>query len=52
MAYNLEENYDVVYVIYSTDNFETFEVLGSVDSQPNWYTSNRTNESSGADNDC
>ena len=47
MAYDLELNFDIVYVIYSTDDFETFEVLGSVDSQPNWYNSDRTNESSG-----
>jgi len=52
MAYDLEENWDVVYVVYSTDNFENFEVLGSVDSQPNWYNSARTNESSGSDDDC
>ena len=47
MGFELEDNWDVVYVIYSTDNFENFEVLGSVDSQPNWYNSDRTNASSG-----
>jgi len=47
MGFELEDNWDVVYVIYSTDNFETFDVLGSVDSQPNWYNSDRTNASSG-----
>ncbi len=52
MAFDLEENFDIVYVIYSTDNFATSNVLGSVDSQPNWYNSDRTNASSGADNDC
>ena len=52
MAYDLEENWDVVYVIYSLDNGETFEVLGALGSQPNWYNSNRTNATSGADNDC
>ena len=47
MAFNLEENWDVVYVVYSLDDFETLQVLGSVDSQPNWYNSDRTNESAG-----
>ncbi len=52
MAFDLETNFDIVYVVYSTDDFESFQVLGSVDSQPNWYNSDRTNASSGAINDC
>jgi photosystem II stability/assembly factor-like uncharacterized protein len=52
MAYNLEENWDIVYVEYSTNNGSDWNVLGSINSQPNWYTSNRTNASSGAANDC
>ena len=52
MAFNLEENWDVVYVIYSTDNFASTQVLGSINSVPNWYNSDRTNASSGEANDC
>ena len=52
MAYDLEENYDIVYVQYSRDEGTTWNILGSVESQPNWYTSDRTNESSGEDDDC
>jgi len=52
MAYELEENWDIVYVIYTTNNWENAAVLGSVNSQPNWYTSDRTNATSGADNNC
>ena len=47
MGFNLENNWDIVYVIYSTDDFETAEILGSVDSQPNWYNSDRTRASGG-----
>ncbi len=52
MAYDLEVNYDIVYVEYSTDQGKSWSVLGNIGSQPNWYTSDRTNESSGTDNDC
>ena len=52
MAYDLEQNFDIVYVQYSTDQGNTWSVLGSVNSQPNWYTSDRTNPSSGEDDDC
>lgn len=52
MSYDLEENWDVVYVEYSLDNGSIWSVLGQLGSQPNWYTSERTNESSGADDDC
>ncbi len=52
MAYDLEQDFDIVYVQYSTDQGTTWSVLGSVDSQPNWYTSDRTNFSSGEADDC
>ncbi|WP_445381346.1 thrombospondin type 3 repeat-containing protein [Robiginitalea sp. IMCC43444] len=52
MAYDLEENFDIVYVEYSTNNGQSWEVLGNVNSQPNWYSSDRTNASSGTDDDC
>ncbi|NNK11936.1 MAG: T9SS type A sorting domain-containing protein [Flavobacteriaceae bacterium] len=52
MAYDLEINFDIIYVEYSTDEGADWQVLGSVNSQPNWYNSDRTNESSGADDDC
>lgn len=52
MAFDLELNWDIVYVVYSIDGGVTFEVLGQLGSQPNWYNSNRTNATSGADNDC
>ncbi len=47
MAYDLEINFDVVYVEYTVDDGSTWQVLGTVNSQPNWYTSDRTNASSG-----
>ena len=52
MAYDLEINFDIVYVEYSTDDGANWQVLGTVNSQPNWYNSDRTNASSGADDDC
>lgn len=52
MAYELEENWDIVYVEYSTDGGFSWNVLGQLGSQPNWYNSNRTNASSGSANDC
>ena len=52
MAYDLEINFDIVYVEYSTDDGASWNVLGNVNSQPNWYNSDRTNESSGTDDDC
>ena len=52
MAYDLELNWDVVYVEYSTNAGANWNLLGSIDSQPNWYTSDRTNISSGDDDDC
>ena len=52
MAYDLEENFDIVYVQYSTDEGTTWNILGTVNSQPNWYSSDRTNDSSGDADDC
>jgi len=52
MAFDLEENFDLVFVQYSIDNGTTWDVLGNINSQPNWYNSDRTNESSGVNNDC
>jgi hypothetical protein len=52
MAYDLEENFDIVYVQYSTDEGTTWNILGTVDSKPNWYSSDRTNDSSGDADDC
>ncbi|MBJ2174755.1 T9SS type A sorting domain-containing protein [Aureibaculum sp. A20] len=51
MAFDLEENWDVVYVEYSTNQGENWEVLGTA-NDPNWYNSNRTNSSSGFADDC
>ena len=51
MAFDLEENWDVVYVQYSKDQGANWHILGSA-NDPNWYNSNRTNASSGTDDDC
>lgn len=52
MAYDLELNWDIVYVEYSLNSGESWNVLGNINSQPNWYNSNRTNATSGNDDDC
>ena len=52
MAYSLEINYDIVYVQYSIDSGASWQILGNINSQPNWYNSDRTFESSGASEDC
>ena len=41
MAFDLEPDWDVLYVEYSTDNGLTWEVLGTADD-PNWYNSKAT----------
>ncbi len=51
MAFDLEENWDVIYVEYSTDVGANWNILGT-SNDPNWYNSNRTNATSGAANDC
>jgi len=48
MGFALEENWDVVYVEYSTNMGQTWSVLGTQGT--NWYNSNRTEATSG--NDC
>lgn len=40
MAYDLEQNYDLVYVQYSTNNGTNWNSLGNMN--PNWYNSDRT----------
>ncbi len=52
MAYDLEVNFDIIYVEYSLDSGINWNLLGSKNSLPNWYSSNRTNASSGEANDC
>lgn len=52
MAYDLELNFDIVYVEYSTDSGVNWNILGNINSEPNWYNSDRTNDSSGTDDDC
>jgi hypothetical protein len=48
MKFDLEQDWDVVYVQYSTNFGQTWTVLGSQGA--NWYNSNRTSATSG--NDC
>lgn len=43
MAYDLEENWDVLYVEYSTNIGQTWNVLGTA-NDPNWYNSNQTSQ--------
>jgi len=52
MAYDLEFNWDVVYVEYSINAGSNWNLLGTTNSQPNWFISDRTNLSSGDDDDC
>jgi hypothetical protein len=48
MKYDLELNWDIVYVEYSTDFGANWSVLGQMG--PNWYNSDRTQATTG--NDC
>ncbi|MDI9310928.1 MAG: T9SS type A sorting domain-containing protein [Limnohabitans sp.] len=48
MAFDLEQNWDIVYVQYSTDLGQTWNLLGTQGT--NWYNSNRTPATTG--NDC
>ena len=49
MAFDLEENWDVVYMEYTTDQGQNWNVLGTA-QDPNWYNSSQTNASSGGNN--
>lgn len=51
MAFDLEINYDILYLEYSLNNGLEWNVLGTKDD-PNWYNSDRTNASSGSTDDC
>lgn len=48
MKYDLEQNWDIVYVEYTTDFGATWNVLGTMGTT--WYNSNRTVATAG--NDC
>ncbi|WP_338732070.1 T9SS type A sorting domain-containing protein [Mangrovimonas cancribranchiae] len=48
MAYNLEEDWDIVYMEYSTDSGASWHVLGTA-NDPNWYNSDTTE---GENNTC
>jgi hypothetical protein len=50
MSFDLEPNWDIVYVEYTTNMGQAWTVLGT--KSPNWYNSDRTNASSGTANDC
>lgn len=50
MAFQLELNWDIVYVEYSTNFGQNWTVLGAQGT--NWYNSNRTNAISGTEDDC
>ncbi|MDA8686722.1 thrombospondin type 3 repeat-containing protein, partial [Robiginitalea sp.] len=52
MAYDLETNYDVVYVEYSIDGGTNWQLLGRTSSQPNWYSSSLTPQSNGVCEIC
>jgi len=51
MAFDLEENWDISYVEYSINQGANWSVLGTINSLPLWYNSDRTNASSGG-SDC
>ncbi|KQC32517.1 glycosyl hydrolase [Nonlabens sp. YIK11] len=43
MAYDLEQDWDIFYVQYSTDNGNNWNLLGNADDE-DWYSSNKSNE--------
>jgi hypothetical protein len=47
MAFDIEQDWDVVYVEYSTNSGQTWSVLGS--QSANWYNSSRTLQTAGDD---
>ncbi|MFC4738545.1 M4 family metallopeptidase [Flavobacterium ponti] len=51
MKFDLEQDWDIVYVQYTTDMGQNWSVLGQMDT--NWYNSDRTPQTSGDDcNNC
>ncbi|MEM6540311.1 MAG: thrombospondin type 3 repeat-containing protein, partial [Bacteroidota bacterium] len=50
MAYDLEQDFDIVFVEYSLDDGQSWSLLGTVNSQPNWYVSDKTSPND--DDDC
>lgn len=49
MAFNLETNWDLVYVQYTVDQGQNWRVLGTINSGPKWYNSDRTLQTAGDD---
>ncbi|MEP0265939.1 glycosyl hydrolase [Dokdonia sp.] len=45
MAFDIEENWDWANVQYSLNGAQNWNNLGSINSQPNWYNSDRTEAS-------
>lgn len=50
LAYDLESNFDILFVEYTTNGGDNWNILGSA-SDPNWYNSDRTAATSG-NTDC
>lgn len=51
MAFDMENNWDIVYVEYSTNFGQNWQVLGTIGAT--WYNSDRTPQTSGTDcNNC
>ena len=44
MAYDIEENWDWANVEYSLDGGQSWNILGNINSQPNWYNSDRVED--------
>ncbi|MDF4203986.1 thrombospondin type 3 repeat-containing protein [Maribacter sp. SA7] len=52
MAFDLELNFDIAYAEYSIDGGTNWDILGNINSEPNWYNSDRTNALSEEADDC
>ncbi len=53
MAYDLEQNWDFGTVEYSLNSGDSWAILGTTSSQPNWYNSSRKNGNVNGDcNEC
>ena len=51
MKFDLEQDWDIIYVEYTTNMGQNWSVLGQ--QAPNWYNSNRTPQTTGTDcNNC